>query len=156
MPGVFKTFWHAQNSTAQRRLVIAFLQTLPTTEPAKDAAAETTTDTTPAVDTLTELLHNTSPYDVAEVFKWAVRHFNHDGTSFGTSADEYGWYKTFAESEKTAGYPPDAYAKILGPLLPPENLELLNTIFQLTSSVAAYSEINGISGASGVGFGCYC
>ena len=134
---------------AQRKLIIAFLQALPINEqatvPAADTAAETT-ETTPALDTFNSLLHNTSPYDLAEVFKWAVRHFRHDGTPFGTSADEYGWYKTFAESEKTAGYPPDAYSTILAPLLLPAHLELLNSIFQLASSVAAYGEINGVSG----------
>lgn len=144
-------------------MIIAFLQTLSTNEqaavPAADTAAETT-ETTPALDTFNKLLHNTSPYDLAEVFKWAVRHFRHDAMPFGTSADEYGWYKTFAESEKTAGYPPDAYSTTLGPLLPPAHLELLNSIFQLASSVAAYGEINGVSGGflrcRTFGFGYQC
>jgi hypothetical protein len=148
-PGIFKTFWHAQNPTAQRKLIIAFLQTLPINELANasiaDATAETK-ETTPELDKFTNIVHNTSPYDLAEVFKWAVRHFRHDGTPFGISADEYGWYKTFADAEKTASYPTDAYSTILAPLLPPAHLELLNSIFQLASSVAAYGEINGVSG----------
>jgi hypothetical protein len=85
---------------------------------------------------------------LAEVFKWAIRHFKFDGASFGTSSDEYGWYKSFAESEKSASYPPDAYTSILTPLIPKEHLDLLNCIFDCASSVASYAEINGVSGLS--------
>jgi hypothetical protein len=69
-----------------------------------------------------------------------------EAASFGTSSDEYGWYKSFAEGERMASFPPDAYSTILGPLLPPIHLNLLNIILNLVSSVASYAEINGVSG----------
>ena len=91
-------------------------------------------------------LNRASPHDVAELFKWAIRHFRLEGASFGSSSDEYGWYKSFAEGERMASFPPDAYSTILGPLLPLNHLELLNVIFNFVSSVASHAETNGVSG----------
>jgi hypothetical protein len=109
----------------------------PTTDEAKSNSA---------LESFDNELKRASPHDVAELFKWSIRHFRFEAASFGTSSDEYGWYKNFAEAERTASFPPDAYTTILGPLLPTGHLELLNVIFNFTSSVASYGEINGVSG----------
>lgn len=122
--------------------MVLFLQTLSV----KAAPASDEPKPDPAVEAFEDQLKYASPHDVAELFKWAIRHFNLGAPSFGTSSDEYGWYKNFAESEQAAGYPPDAYTTILGPLLPANHLELLNAIFNFASSVASYAEVNGVSG----------
>jgi hypothetical protein len=110
--------------------------------------APTTDDAKPssALETFDHELQRASPHDVAEVFKWSIRHFRLEAASFGTSSDEYGWYKNFADAERTASFPADAYTTILGPLLPSGHLELLNAIFSFASSVASYAETNGVSG----------
>lgn len=144
-PGIFKSFWYSQSPAQQRRLIAAYLQTLSGTSGASEPNVDKPKPN-PALEAFDQQLSDASPHDVAEVFKWAVRHFQLEGTSFGTSSDEYGWYQTFAESERAAQFPPDAYTTILSPLLPPKHLELLNAIFSFASSVASYAEINGVSG----------
>ncbi|KAG8833495.1 hypothetical protein FRC17_010607 [Serendipita sp. 399] len=145
-PGIFKAFWYAQSAEKQRRLLVAFLQTLTgDSAEAKDKDAEPKPN--PAVETFEAYLASASPHDVAEVFKWALRHFKLEGSSFGNSTDEYGWYRTFAESEKSASYPPEAYSSILPPLLPSEHQQLLDALFGFASSLASYAEINGVSGS---------
>ncbi|KAG8820389.1 hypothetical protein FRC19_008923, partial [Serendipita sp. 401] len=144
-PGIFKAFWYAQSAEKQRRLLVAFLQTL-----SGDSAAtrdDVEPKPNPAVETFDAYLASASPHDIAEVLKWALRHFKLQGSSFGNSTDEYGWYKTFAESEKSAEYPPEAYSTILPPLLPSEHQQLLDTLFNFASSLACYAEINGVSGS---------
>lgn len=142
-PGIFKAFWHAQSQSKQRKLLVLFLTALdksPKLGPDNQEIAPT------PLEIFETTLRDASPHDVAELFKWGIRHFKFEGSSFGSSSEEYGWYTTFATNEKSASYPQDAYSQILLPLLPDKHQELLNVLFDASVSIAAYSEANGLSG----------
>lgn len=60
---------------------------------------------------------------------------------------QWQWYQTFADSERTSFHPPDAFSKILMPLLPASNADLLKAVLDLTSSVASHADSNAMSGS---------
>lgn len=139
--GIFKPHWHSASQDQQRKLITLFLQSI----------ANTTTLPPPPSTSLEKFeaqLQTASPHDVADVLKWGLRHLQLENQSFPlvASSDEWGWYRTFAEAENAAGFPPTAYTDLLLPLLPPAHQELLSTFLDIGTSVAAHAEANGVSG----------
>ncbi|KAG6818974.1 hypothetical protein H0H93_016727, partial [Arthromyces matolae] len=139
--GVMHPHWYSASPEVQRRLISLFLQSL------APKVSITTLSPTPssianAFDS--EISATNSPYDVAAVLRWGLRHLQLEGTSFGK---EDTWYKAFFDSERTAGYPPNGYTTTLAPLLPASHLELLTATLEIFSSLAAHAEANGISGS---------
>ena len=139
--GIFKPHWHSASQDRQRKLITLFLQ----------AIANTTTLPPPPSTSLEKFeaqLHTASPHDVADVLKWGLRHLQLENHSFpiAISPDEWGWYKSFAEAERAAGFPSTAYTDLLLPLLPAAHQELLSTFLDISTSVAAHAEANGVSG----------
>src|ERR1700761_7700901 len=101
--------WHSASPTAQQRLILLFIQ--------ESAAAFES-----------EITSTRSPHDVAAVLRWAFRHLQLPGTSFGNDPL---WYNHFFELEKSASYPPKSFSEILAPQLQTINLELLTTTLDL-------------------------
>jgi len=139
--GIFKPHWHSALQDQQRKLITLFLQSI----------ANTTTLPPPPGTSLEKFeaqLQTASPHDVADVLKWGLRHLQLENQSFptATSPDGWGWYKTFAQAERAADFPPAAYSDLLLPLLPPAHQELLSTFLDIGTSVAAHAETNGVSG----------
>ena len=85
-----------------------------------------------------------SIYDVAAVFRWALRHVQLLGDNFGT---DDGWYKAFLDAEAANDYPPQAFSEKLAPSLPTWHLDLLTSTLEVFSSLAAFSESNETSGS---------
>jgi hypothetical protein len=139
--GIFKPHWHSASQDQQRKLITLFLQSI----------ANTTTLPPPHGTSLEKFeaqLQTASPHDVADVLKWGLRHLQLENQSFpiAISPDEWGWYKSFAEAERAAGFPATAYTDLLLPLLPPAHQELLSTFLDIGTSVTAHAEANGVSG----------
>ncbi|KAF8310637.1 hypothetical protein DL93DRAFT_1574501 [Clavulina sp. PMI_390] len=65
-------------------------------------------------------------------------------TSILKKGESWGWYKQFAESERAADCPADAYTTILLPLLPAPHVALLQDLLELLSGVAAHAQGNGM------------
>ena len=139
--GIFKPHWHSASPEQQRRLISLFLQSItnPTALPPPPGTS---------LDRFELQLQAASPHDLADLFKWGLRHLQLENQSFpsATSSDEWGWYKTFAEAERAAGFPANAYTSLLLPLLPPAHQELLSTFLDIGTSVTAHAEANGVSG----------
>ncbi|KAJ4482350.1 hypothetical protein J3R30DRAFT_2160573 [Lentinula aciculospora] len=123
--GIMHPHWHSASPATQQRLVLHFIQSSP-------AVFESEVNST------------RSAHDVAAVFRWALRHLELPGPSFG---NDPAWYHNYFEAEKSASYPPKSFSEILAPQLPNINLELLITTLNLFSSLAAHSEANSISGS---------
>ncbi|KAJ3731215.1 hypothetical protein DFJ43DRAFT_1155729 [Lentinula guzmanii] len=123
--GIMHPHWHSASPATQQRLILLFIQSS-------------------AADFESEINSTRSAHDVAAVIRWALRHLELPGPSFG---NDQTWYHNFFEAEQTASYPPKSFSEILAPQLPPVNLELLTTTLDLFSSLAAHSEANGISGS---------
>ncbi|KIK69745.1 hypothetical protein GYMLUDRAFT_34133 [Collybiopsis luxurians FD-317 M1] len=123
--GIMHPHWHSASPAAQQRLILLFIQ--------ESAAAFES-----------EITSTRSPHDVAAVLRWAFRHLQLPGTSFGNDPL---WYNHFFELEKSASYPPKSFSEILAPQLQTINLELLTTTLDLLSSLAAHAEANSISGS---------
>lgn len=125
----------------QLKLIHRFLQTL--SSQTNGSLSSPSPSLTAAFES--ELQYSRDPHDIAAVLRWGLRHLQLEGNSFGSSnAGE--WYRTFVESERSGSYPPKAFEDILVPLLPASHTQLLRTILDLVSSLAAHSEENGISG----------
>ncbi|TCD59866.1 hypothetical protein EIP91_011275, partial [Steccherinum ochraceum] len=97
-----------------------------------------------------ELTYTRSPHDIAAVLRWALRHLHLEGSSFASISegdDVWRWYTTFAEAERSANYPSNAFSQSLVPQLPSSHLQLLTTTLDVISSLAAHAETNGSSGS---------
>lgn len=129
--GLMHPHWHSSSPDAQRKLLSLFLNSL---HPTSTVTTSTRFDS--------ELEYTRDPHDVASVLRWAVRHFStHDGQFGGNSQ----WYTSFAQSERTDGYPEHAFTTNLN--LPKEHREVLMAVLDVTTSIAARAEANGISGS---------
>lgn len=71
-----------------------------------------------------------------------MRHSFNPDVHYGGST---GWYTSFAEAERAAGYPEDAFSTNLH--LSKEHREVLMAVLDITASIAARAEANGISGS---------
>ncbi|TRM60962.1 hypothetical protein BD626DRAFT_503341 [Schizophyllum amplum] len=132
--GVMHPHWHSSSPEDQRRLISLFIHSL-------------TLSPTPAAASFeSEVGYVRSPHDVAAVLRWGLRHLQLDGAApdFGK---ESAWYSKFVTGEREGDYSPKAFQDILTPLLPDAHRELLMTILDVISSIAAHSEANGISGS---------
>lgn len=123
--GIMHPHWHSASSATQQRLILLFIQS-------------------PAAVFESEVNSTRSAHDVAAVFRWAIRHLELPGASFGNDPT---WYHNFFKAEKSASYPLNSFTEMLAPQLPAINLELLTTTLNLFSSLAAHSEANSISGS---------
>lgn len=133
--------WYSASPEEQRKLISLFLKSL-----APNDSIITLSTTPSAIATVfnSEISSTQSPYDVAAVLRWGLRHLQLEGTSFGKDDN---WYKAFFDAERSAGWPPNGYSSTLAPLLPTSHLELLTATLELFSSLAAHAEANGISGS---------
>jgi len=128
--------WHSASPDIQRRLISLFIQSLST--------KETPPSPTPFEY---ELKFTRSSHDVAAVLRWGLRHLKLDGDSFGNDSSEWQWYQNFFASERSAGYPRQAFSEKLLPLLPKPHLDLLLATLKIESSLASHAEHNSISGS---------
>ncbi|KAF9508053.1 hypothetical protein BS47DRAFT_1488545 [Hydnum rufescens UP504] len=133
--GLFHPHWLSASRTTQRNLISLFLISLKTSNFGPFDAD----------------LRVASPHDVAAVLKWGLRHVSLQGGSFGTSlsapsspSEQWAWYSMFAEKERAASYPQNAFSSILLPLLPRAHACLLKGLLDLFSSVAAHADGNGM------------
>ncbi|KAF5380679.1 hypothetical protein D9757_007070 [Collybiopsis confluens] len=123
--GIMHPNWHSASPVIQTRLILLFIQS-------SAAVFES------------EITSTRSPHDVSAVLRWAFRHLQIPGASFGNDPS---WYSHFLESEKSASYPQKSFSEILAPQLPAINLELLTTTLDLFTSLAAHAEANSVSGS---------
>lgn len=121
--GLMRPNWYSASPAAQTRLIGRFLSK--------------------SDDFLTDI-DQSSPHDVSAVLRWALRHLKLENDNFGKSDD---WYAKFHDAEKNAKYPARAYSDHLLPLVPESNQGLLTVVLDLTSSLSAHSEVNGVSGS---------
>ena len=131
--------WYAASHKIQRRVISHFIYLLNL-----ENATSIPSPTSPLSAFEGEVNDTFSPHDIAAILRWGLRHVQIEGVSFGTD-DE--WYKTFLESESSAGYPPKAFTDKLAPLLPTPHLQLLIATLEIFSSLAAHAEANGTSGS---------
>jgi hypothetical protein len=78
---------------------------------------------------------------VVGLFKWGLRRLRLRASDLNSS-DQYGWYSTFAEAEKSAGYPARAFSELLLPALPKPTAQLLADLFDLLGTLAAHHIAN--------------
>ena len=142
--GVMHPHWHSASLDAQHRLISLYILSLAST--GRNDATSPTSPTAPATFEY-ELHYTCSPYDVAAVLRWGLRHLKLDGDSFGKESSDWTWYNMFAEAERTSSYPSDAFSKFLIPQLPAAHAELLLATLDIISSLSARSEANGSSGS---------
>ena len=137
-------FWYSASPETQRKLISLFILSLASKSPITTLSPSPTS----ALSTFdTELEYTRSPHDIAAVLRWALRHLRLEGESFGRPDGQWKWYQTFAEAERSSSYPLNAFSESLVPQLPPSHLQLLIATLDIVSSLAAYSEHNGISGS---------
>lgn len=136
--GLMHPHWHSASPDVQRKLISLFLNSLA----AKSAL--TTLSTSPLSEFESELGFTRTPQDVAAVLRWGLRHLGLEGSQLGKNPT---WYRDFYQAEASANYPPKAYTTILSPLIHPSHLQLLSSILNLVTYIAAHSEANGISGS---------
>ncbi|KAI9509904.1 hypothetical protein F5148DRAFT_677389 [Russula earlei] len=139
--GVMHPHWHSASPEIQRRLISLYLLSL-TSASFKDTASLTAT-----MAFESELHYVRSPQDVAAVLRWGLRHLRLDGDSFGNESGDWTWYHTFAEAERAASYPPEAFSKLLIPQLPAAHTELLLATLDIISSLSTRGDANGSSGS---------
>ncbi|KAF9260391.1 hypothetical protein L218DRAFT_588200 [Marasmius fiardii PR-910] len=138
--GIMHPHWHSASTETQRRIISFFIQSLAT-----NGGSNTLSTGTPSPSSsFDSQIASTRPHDVAAVLRWAIRHFQLEGTSFGKERE---WYQTFFDAEKNASYPPRAFSEKLVPLVPKPHLDLLNAVLAVVSSLASHAEVNGISGS---------
>jgi hypothetical protein len=126
--------WHSSSYPVQRKLISLYLNSL---------SASSSSVLGNSFES--ELGYTHDPHDVASVLRWALRHFRpSDAVAFGGD-DSYNWYTNFAKAERDAGYPEHVYSQKL--VIPAAHAELLATLLDFVSSVAAHAEANGISGS---------
>jgi hypothetical protein len=126
--------WHSASPSLQRKLISVYL-----------SHASGSASASPALASFQDELVYADPRDVAAVLRWAIRHFEPTGGSTFGGDDAYVWYTTFARAERERGYPQDAFDSAL--TLPVQHAALLTAVLDLTCSLAAHAEANGISGA---------
>jgi hypothetical protein len=138
--------WYSASPEVQRKLIQLFILSLGLKNPTTTLSPS---PTSPSLIFETELNYTRSPHDIAGVLRWAIRHLQLDGPSFGQTSDssEWAWYQSFASSERQADYPPAAFSKFLTPSLPPAHLQLLIALLNIISSLAAHAETTGMSGS---------
>ena len=136
--------WYSSSPEVQRKLISLYILSL-----APKSSITTLTPTSAASVSAfeSELNYARSPYDVAAVLRWGLRHLKLEADAFGKDASDWAWYDAFAQAERSASYPPLAFSQTLVPQLPPAHSELLFTTLDVISSLAAHSEANGISGS---------
>ncbi|KAI0270688.1 hypothetical protein BC834DRAFT_931437 [Gloeopeniophorella convolvens] len=142
--GIMHPHWHSASPEVQHRLVSLYLLSLASKSPDTTVSPSSSTATA-AFES--ELNYARSPYDIAAVLRWGLRHLKVDGASFGKESGDWTWFNTFAEAERAESYPPDAFSKALIPQLPEAHADLLVATLDIISSLAAHSEVNGISGS---------
>ena len=133
--------WHSSSSEDQRRILSYFF----------DSLARPSTSQFQSSPFTSELRHCHTPHDPAAVLRWGVRHFDNGGKPFGNakagSSGQWDWYQGFSEAERSKSFPVNGFSQELVPLLPEQNNKLLQTVLDLTASLASQSEMNGISGS---------
>jgi hypothetical protein len=128
--------WHSASPSLQRKLISLYLHPL---------SAPTHPTSSPALSSFQSELDYSDPRDAAAVLRWAIRHFEpKDSPSFGGD-DTYAWYTQFSHTEREQNYPLDSFNNSLS--IPSSHLSLLSIILDLTFSLAAHAEANGISGS---------
>lgn len=140
--------WYAASPDVQRKLISLFVLSTGGGSTPVSTLSPSPTSTSALFET--ELNYTRSPHDVAAVLRWGIRHLKLEGSSFGKDASdssEWGWYTTFATSEREAEFPSAAFSKTLVPLLPPAHLQLLTTTLDIIGSLAAHAEKTGTSGS---------
>jgi Domain of unknown function (DUF1708) len=136
--------WYSASPDVQRKLISRYLlslapnSTITTFSPSSAASVS-------AFES--ELNYTRSPYDIAAVLRWGLRHLKLHADAFGKDSSEWEWYTTFAETERVSNYPPQAFTQILVPNLPAAHSELLFATLDIISSLAAHSELIGSSGS---------
>ncbi|KAG7442065.1 uncharacterized protein BT62DRAFT_955226 [Guyanagaster necrorhizus] len=140
-PGLMHPHWYSANPQVQKRLISLFVHSLAPKSPIT-TLSPTLSSPTSAFES--EIDSTRSPHDIAAVLRWGLRHLQLEGNSFGK---DQAWYKIFFDTESSSQYPLTAFADSLTPQLPPAHLELLTTILDLFSSLAAHSEANSTSGS---------
>jgi hypothetical protein len=129
--GLMHPHWYSASPSLQRKLISLYLA------PAAPTAS-------PALSSFQDELVYSDPRDAAAVLRWAVRHFAPAEGAFGGAAG-YGWYDAFARAERESGYPAGAFESKL--TLPAKHVLLLAALLDLTASLAAHAEANGVSGS---------
>lgn len=134
--------WHSASPAVQRKIISLFVSSL--TLP----GSETTPSTQLFSPAFASELADSSPHDVAAVFRWALRHLELEGGFFGKEdASILSWYSKFSSLEKEKSYPQKAYSELLPPLVKPSHVELLSVVLELFASLTSHSEMNGVSGS---------
>lgn len=143
MLGVMRPHWFSSpnHQEAQLKLLNCFLQSL-AVRSSNEGASSSLTSEDPFEN---ELRYTRDPHDVAAVFRWGLRHLQLENNAFALTTIE-DWYQTFVTSERSEGYPSQAFDRILPPLLPATHVHLIRSVLDLLTSLAAHSEENGISG----------
>ena len=142
--------WYSASPDVQRKLISLFIRSL--TSQSQALTLPPSSSPTHLFDS--ELSYTRSPHDIAAVLRWAFRHLQLDGNSFGVNTsspagveEAWKWYTTYSEAERNSTYPSDAFTKSLVPQLPPTHHELLKATLDIISSLAAHAETNGSSGS---------
>ena len=137
--------WHSASPQLQHKLISIFILSLAQQSPETTLAPTTTA----SAAFHSELEYTRSVHDIAAVFRWALRHLEIDGASFGSSStsDEWSWYHNFSEAERESSYDPRAFTTKLIPEIPSTHAALLIPTLDIISSLAAHAEANGYSGS---------
>ena len=143
--GVMRPHWHSASPHLQRKLISLFIISLAQKSPETTLAPSTSA----SAAFNSELEYTRSVHDIAAVFRWALRHLEIEGASFGSSPspDEWSWYNNFSEAERKSGYDPQVFTTKLIPEIPPAHATLLIPTLDIISSLAAHAEANGYSGS---------
>ncbi|EGG03753.1 uncharacterized protein MELLADRAFT_117220 [Melampsora larici-populina 98AG31] len=142
--GLFRPWRTAERSLHIGRLQLLFINYLLPSPPStleshhEQNPSLTTTRSVKVEDVQDELVF-TLVHDLIHVLKWAIRHLSYQSTRFALQST---WYEEFSRTEREKGYPQNAYTSILLPLLPNPTQDLLDSIFQLLSAVAAHVDQN--------------
>jgi Domain of unknown function (DUF1708) len=138
--------WHAASPDIQRKLISLYILSL---APKSPITTLSPTSDSPASAFDSELRYARSSHDIAAVLRWGLRHLKLESNSFGesSSSDEWHWYYSFYEAERTASYSPNSFSNNLIPRLPPAHANLLISTLDVISSLAAHAETNGFSGS---------
>jgi hypothetical protein len=140
--GLMHPHWYTSSPSLQRKLISLYLHPRTT-----DASTSS-----PPLSNFESEIEYSDPHDVASVLRWALRHFEPtDVPAFGmTSTDSglYEWYNAFSTAERNHNYPMDAYDTLSSQsLIPTSHHQLLAVLLDLTFSLAAHAEANGVSGS---------
>lgn len=138
---MFHPHWLSASRSSQRELISRYVATLQSPSAATQESFQT-------------ILGLAEPTDVAAVLKWGLRHLVLEKGTFGSpsssspsslaTVEAWDWYVKFAEAERAAGFPADAYSSKLLPLLSQPHAILLKNLLDLLSSVAAHAQGNGM------------